>query len=531
MARLSVPIAARLPSSLRVDTTNATAVKLLNRLSRPSLLSLVQDWLADGNQTICPPHLRDEHEDDDDTDDFYPPVRSLEELRELYSDMQLGKGSRREVVDRIVEGDWRNGLSLYQLAMADIQYLYDHPGSLKWTGFKIERLKMPKNGDDAEGSAKVDKQSLEIPRFHPSTFLQNLQAEVLPDVKAHYTFDRPKDLALLLLRIFIIDSPYNTGLAVSNRTRERAATSFDASRTIYIAFPDASPHLYISKSQSTGSTASGESRSLRSLVVEGVPKALSRPRERFALKSTNISTKNLSGLLHAKGAGRGNGAAGGWSIYAEDDRTDSALNPIIPTPPLSDSPSGGESSTGVSKRKRVPGITDARKQQHERDAKRARTAAQARFGNSAKPDDGRGVERLDIVIEDPFPSRGVPAAAAQGGVDGDGTRSRPSSRRSKGRRSGVNLELERAREDDGEEEDDDDNDDGSRQPEDNRARVWRPMMRFTFQGSHVFAGIRQLVEAGIINGEKMPGWLTGEENVTIGAVRNGRIRGQKGSGL
>jgi central kinetochore subunit Mis15/CHL4 len=56
-------------------------------------------------------------------------------------------------------------------------------------------------------------------------------------------------------------------------------------------------------------------------------------------------------------------------------------------------------------------------------------------------------------------------------------------------------------------------------------------VRLTFHGSHVFAGIRQLVECGIVDGERMPGWMTGEEGVTIGAVRNGRIRGHKGSGL
>jgi central kinetochore subunit Mis15/CHL4 len=29
----------------------------------------------------------------------------------------------------------------------------------------------------------------------------------------------------------------------------------------------------------------------------------------------------------------------------------------------------------------------------------------------------------------------------------------------------------------------------------------------------------------------MPGWMTGEEGVTMGAVRSGRIRGFRGSGL
>lgn len=518
MAPLSVPTTARLPSSLRVEASNAAVVKLLSRLSRTSLLSLVLDWLADSNQTLCPPLLRSADDDpEDDNDDFYPPARSLEELRELYAEMQAGKGSRREVVDRVVEGDWRDGLTLYQLAMADHQYLYDHPGSLKWTAYKIQRLKTPSSEEDAEGAGKADSESLAIPRFHPSTFLQNLQAEVLPDVKAHYNFDRPRDMPLLILRIFILDSPYNTGLAVTNRTGERATTSFDASRTVYVVFPDASPHIYLSKSQSTGTTTLGENKSLQSLIVEGIPKALSRPRERYALKRTNFTTKNLSSLLHVKGAGRSNAAGGGWSIYAEDNKKDSPLNPLLPTPPLSEvSSSGGP--TGTEKRKRGLNPKEAK---YEREAKRAKVVAEARFGHSAMVDDGRGVERVDVMIEDPFPNAPADAELEDTDDDDDAEEFQRSRRSSKGRRSGVNLEFEKAREEDVDDLAGDDDIGDS----------WKPSVRLTFHGSHVFAGIRQLVEAGIIDGERMPGWMTGEERVTIGAVRHGRIRGHKGSGL
>ncbi|KAI1867229.1 uncharacterized protein JN550_007281 [Neoarthrinium moseri] len=510
MPRLSVPTKARLPSSLRVDASSTLVVKLLNRLSRPSLLSLVLDWLADSNQTLCPPLLRYRPDDGEDNDDFYPLTGSLEALRELYTDMQTAKGSRRDVVDRVVEGDWRNGLTLYQLAMADLQYLYDHPGSLKWTAYRIQRLRMPSSEEDAEAAGKVDAESLTIPRFHPSTFLQNLQAEVLPDVKAHYNFDRPKDLALLLLRIFILDSPYNTGLAIPSRTGERATSSFDASQTIYIAFPDASPHIYISKSQSTGATTTGDFKSLRSLIVEGIPKALSRPRERYTLKSTNLSSKNLAGLLSVKGAGRGNAAGGGWGFYAEDDKKDSPLNPVLPTPPLSDSSSAEEASR-TTKRKRS---FNPQAEKAEREAKRRQLVAKARFGKSASIDDGKGVERVDILLEDPFPNG--PAALPE---DEDTPQVRRS-RRSKGRRSGVHLELEQAR--DGDEHDDEAG---------GTEGAWRPGVRLAFHGTHVFAGIRQLVEAGIIDGERMPAWMTGEEGITIGAVRYGRVRGNKGSGL
>ncbi|KAI0880112.1 CHL4-domain-containing protein [Annulohypoxylon maeteangense] len=533
MARLSLPTTARLSSSLRVDPANNTVIKALNRLSRPSLLSLVLDWLDERNQSLCPPLLlRPDVPEDEDEDDFYPPVHSLPELRDLYESMQARKGGRREVVDRILEGDWRYGLSLYQLAMADLQYLYDHPGSLKWTAYRIQLLKTPGHEDDAEGPEKPDKESLAVPRFHPSTFLQNLQGEVLPDVKAHYNFDRPKGMPLLLLRIFVIDSPYNTDLAVSTRHRGRpnstgngnSTTSFDASRTIYVAFPDASPHIYITKSASGASgaagSAAGEAKSLRALVVEGIPKALSRPRERYALKSTNLATKNLAAMLVHKGAGRTNAAAAGWGVYAgtatADIKADSPLQTLLPTPPLSDASGVEVEEERGTKRRRVG---DLREEEDEKQAKRARVAALARFGNAARVDDGKGVERLDVLIEDPFPAD-VVSEEEDEGEDDTAVVAR---RKAKGRQSMLDMSIS---------QDLEDGDDGRRERGGKEGdRGWTPQVRISLHGSHVFAGVRQLVEAGIVDGERMPGWLTGEEGVTIGAVRHGRIRGFKGSGV
>ncbi|KAI0901371.1 CHL4-domain-containing protein [Annulohypoxylon nitens] len=537
MARLSLPTTARLSSSLRVDPANNTVIKTLNRLSRSSLLSLVLDWLDERNQSLCPPLLlRPDVPEDDDEDDFYPPAHSLPELQDLYETMQARKGGRREVVDRILEGDWRYGLSLYQLAMADLRYLYDHPGSLKWTAYRIQLLKTPDHENDAEGPERPDKESLTVPRFHPSTFLQNLQGEVLPDVKAHYNFDRPKGMPLLLLRIFVIDSPYNTDLAVSTRHRGRpnnstgpgtsnATTSFDASRTIYVAFPDASPHIYITKTASGSSaaaSAAGEAKSLRALIVEGIPKALSRPRERYALKSTNLSTKNLNAMLAHKGAGRTNAAAGGWGVYAgtatADIKADSPLQTLLPTPPLSDASSFDAEGDGDRAAKRRKVVRDLGEEEDESQFKRARVAAQARFGNAARVDDGKGVERLDVLIQDPFP-----ADIASDDEDEDEDDSAVASRRkSKGRQSMLDMSIS---------QDLEDADGGGKERNKEGDRGWTPQVRISLHGSHVFAGVRQLVEAGIVDGGKMPGWLTGEEGVTIGAVRDGRIRGFRGSGV
>ncbi|KAK2008524.1 CHL4-domain-containing protein [Colletotrichum eremochloae] len=510
MARFSIPTKGRLSSDVRLPPSNPTVQKVLSRLSRPSLLFLVLEWLNDDNVQLCAPLLGEEEDDDG----FYPPASSIEELRAIYADLQHKKGSKREVLDRIVEGDWQHGLTLYQMALADAQYLQDHPTSQKWTAYRILPLKEASYLDDEEQPLEVDKESPILPRFHPSSFIQSLQAHVLPDVKAHYHFHRPQGLALSILRIFLIESPYSTSMTHLSNGLPPTDSDFDSSRTLYVSFPDASPFIYLSKSQTVGSLGASESKSFHSLVVEGIPKALSRPRERYTLRPTNISTKNLDAMLHVRGVGRTNAAGGGWDIYADKKKSESPLDSILPTPPLSEESSDDtlESATKENSKRKADGSNDA-----EKFSKRARLCAKARFGDTAKIDDGLGIERVDIIIEDPFPSNSQngPMGNERGpGDEADVGTIKPKS----GWRGNAEISFE------------DDSDTGENRLRPNAA-TWVPNVKLTFHGSHVFAGMRQLVESGIIDGERMPGWLTGEEGVTVGAVRHGRIRGHKGSGL
>ena len=504
MSLLSVPTTSALPSSQLIPATHPAVTRILYRLTRPSLLSLVLDWLDERNQETSAPYLITS-DDEDDEQDFYPPASSLLALREVYTDLQARKGSKRDVVDRITEGDWRDGISLYQLAMADMQYLYDHPASQKWTALKIVRL-------STEPSAPSETEKNSIPRFHPATFLRNLQREALPDVKAHYNLDRHPTLPLLILRVFILESPYNTGLALHS-AKER--TTFDASKTFYVAFPDASPYIYVSLASSSSAapgsvSSSADNNSLRKLMLEGIPKAFSKPRDRFKLEGTSLSARNLDALVERRGGGRTNAAGGGWDVYADDKKKegDNPLNVQLPTPESSileddqEEKDSTEKKLGM-KRKRVddPSVV-----------KRRRLVAKGRFGSTAKAGDGKGIERLDVRLEDHFP---IVSALSDDEADaaeaGEPIRK---DKKQKGRRSTITLELDRT------DEEDELASDG-----------WRPDVRITFHGQHVFAGIRELVEAGVIDGEKMPGWMTGEEGISIGIVKDGRIKGNKGSGL
>ncbi|CRK37436.1 hypothetical protein BN1708_001458 [Verticillium longisporum] len=165
MARLSVPTTGPLSSAVRIHKSNAIVQKIVGRLSRPALLSLALDWLDEDNQVLCAPQLGGSH----DPNDFYPPAESLQQLRRLYLELQARKGSKKDVVDRVLEGDWRHGLSLYQLAMADVRYLHEHQSSLNWMAYQLALVTPHRDGDDDNDDSAItlNRQSLDVPRFHP----------------------------------------------------------------------------------------------------------------------------------------------------------------------------------------------------------------------------------------------------------------------------------------------------------------------------------------------------------------------------
>lgn len=193
-------------------------------------------------------------------------------------------------------------------------------------------------------------------------------------------------------------------------------------------------------------------------------------------------------MLSLRGSGRGNAAAGGWSIFADGS---------VESTPL-------DRSASATKRKPSDDENQAQSQdgqdeQQRQLAKRRKLVAKGRFGNSGIEGDAKGLERLEIRIEDPILATRHLVNPSEPLTERDVNRTGFSNRR-----------------------------DGAADGDDES----RPQIRLIFQGTHVFAGIRKLVEMGIIDGEKMPGWMTGEAGVSVGVVRNGRMLGKdKASGL
>ncbi|ODH21876.1 hypothetical protein ACO22_05597 [Paracoccidioides brasiliensis] len=532
MARHAVvraPTAASLHDSLLIPSTTLSLVKTLGRLSRSSLLDLVLQWLHDKNVKSFPPYLGPHsvanfqvHEEEFNT---YPPANSVEELRGIYEDLRDRKGGKREVIDRILEGDWRHGISLRQLAMVDMQYIEDHPVGQRWTALQL----VPLNAESPQSIPGGDI-SKSLPRFHASIFLRSIQREISPLVKAHYHLYRSKTLPLTFVRIFVIDSPYQ-------RPRQSPYVFTDSSRIIYLAFPDSTPYIYsshlsyssLADTKTTSATLSNtlttDTRTLRRFVKDAIPNALSRPQQRYNLKPTSLTSKSLHTLLSLRGPGRTNAANGAFTVFADAVVEGCPLDPRLPqslAPGNYDSVQGYAESRKEnipfpqlgkldnthtpSVKKKTPfqesSTTDPEAEQI---AKKRKLAVNSRFGTA-------GNQQMTIL---PFPPITSPTSPPKPNSEPQIPTSVPVPVPALDR---LEIHLQDPPVPSNSHDEDDEGDD----EEDGGIEDKPSTLSLTFSGSNVIAGLRQLAELHVVDPARMPSWMTGEEAVSVAVVKAGR---------
>lgn len=305
----------------------STLAKSLSRLNRTQLIDLALHWLE--HPSTCAPYLLSNRtiSESDEEDYLFPPAQSVRELRSIYKNLRLEETTHTKtyIVDRIISGDWRRGLSLYQHATVDFAYLSTHDTALRWTALRLVPLERDSSlpNDSAQPPSKKRKISPHTqplyPTVSPTTFAQTLRAQISPLVKAHYqltTLPSPYDLPLLRLHL----TPNNAFTPHQSNIPRSAHNATDGGRTIYIALPPSSPHIYIAASGPTAvATAASQSQAqaklditnLKRLIIEAIPKALSRRHERWALESTKLTVRSLKSICALRGGGERPGTAGG----------------------------------------------------------------------------------------------------------------------------------------------------------------------------------------------------------------------------
>lgn len=520
-ALVRAPTTASIPNTYKIPSTTRALVKSLSRLSRISLIKLALEWLEDDNQITCAPYLasnRDLQEEAEE-DYFHTPADTLQELRRLYNSFKSDSGSKRDVVDRILDGDWRRGLSLQQLAMVDFQHLEEHEASLRWSALKLVPLASASKQDlSGLKTQSRPRSSAQFPRIQPSTFLRALQREIGPLVKAHYYLHRmPAPHSLTILRLYICDTPYSTPLSSSQ------AYFSDAARTMYIAFPDSCPFIYVAVSGSSGGGGAGNNKAggvpktdmalLKRTVLEGIPKALSQPQQRYAMEPTSLIAKNLSTMCELRGNGRGGASLGAYSVFADGSAEGNPLDTnreifegrVLPRDDKDNTTSSGQNdsrSMERSSKRKVLGDRDTNTitptpgpssgaEKEGRQAKKQKTAVACRFGTTglANSKINAPLDRVQFKIEDEL--------------------ARPQRQRTTTTTTTTTTTVR----------------DGS--PAGSQITL-----SLTFHGSDVFAGLRRLAEREpeSVDLEHWPSWMTGEEGVSVGTVRAGVMVDGRGGG-
>lgn len=303
------------------------AAKSLNRLSRDSLIDLVRLWLHDRQ---CLPYLVGNRNlfEADDEDYLHTPAEDIEDLCGIYRNLKEDvKGcSKKDIIDRIIDGDWRRGLSLYQHAMIDMAYLEQNDTALRWSALQLvplepegAKLTYPKQPQDRRKRRKLDEleSSPKYPQVSAPSFLAALKTEISPLVKAHYHLHRlPAPHNLSVIRLYI--TSMSTFQPSRTQVPRRAKHATDAGRVMYIALPDSCPYIYISLSGSAGAKPSRgkvgskvDIAAMKKIIIEAIPKALSRPQQRWSLETTKLTVRSLHSISALRGSsdpGTGGGA-------------------------------------------------------------------------------------------------------------------------------------------------------------------------------------------------------------------------------
>ena len=332
-----------------------------------------------------------------------------------------------------------------------------------------------------------EKATQHLPRLHAATFVRTLQKEISPIAKAHFYVRQPESLPVTVLRIYLHDTPYNTGTALrtaSSNGKSMKLNPSEAPKSLFILFPSGTPYIYVSLSSSGANLTDPDSKSLQKFIVEAIPKALSRPNRRYELQATGMTARSLPALLAHRGAERTNSAAGGWSIFVTDSKGLNALD-------FGGSTSKEDDKDANIDKENISALPGGKKRPFEhskptnnadlKTRKRLKLLASSRFGDYGLTDDNKNLHSFSVRMTDSFDRRAKPRKKAQEGLFVD-----------------------------------EDVDEGG---------SFKPNVSIVFQGSHVFAGLRMLVEGGIVDGERMPGWMTGEAGVSVGVVKDGKIEG------
>ncbi|CCX06806.1 centromere protein Chl4/mis15/CENP-N [Pyronema domesticum] len=278
MAKRKIPNNGALPHSTLIPHTRETK-RLLTRLSKPALITIATRWLNPVSTRYYGANLSPPEDEDPNSDDEYTAETSIAAYEVLSNNLTI---RAKDVAERMLEREWRDGLTLLGVAELEWQYLIDTPTSTKWQAFLLSPLSVTT-------SAR--------PRFYAPSFLSSLQVALKPLLTAHFFAAPHPSLPLTMIRISL-HSP-------------SSAPSYPVKTHIFwLSFPSSGDHVFSNLSAS-------KQNGLRDIVMAAIGSAISRHGCRWELKSGRLTAKTLESMVHHRGAEEGGGMLAGWGVYLE----------------------------------------------------------------------------------------------------------------------------------------------------------------------------------------------------------------------
>ncbi|RMZ84971.1 hypothetical protein DV738_g411, partial [Chaetothyriales sp. CBS 135597] len=228
----------------------------------------------------CTPYLQCNRSlnESEEEDYLFPPAESVDELRKIYHSLRDSGADKSHIIDRIIDGDWRRGLSLQQLATIDFAVLEQSDTALRWSALKLAPLE---------------------------------NDELLPKGIEERAPKRRKSCPHVYISLSAGGSATAASASAANKPKNSGAR----------------PH------------AGMDLASMKRCILESIPKALSRPHERWALEPTKLTAKSLHAICALRGSGRPGTAGGAYSQFSSD--TKGALSQVAAVPAPRSASSGG----------------------------------------------------------------------------------------------------------------------------------------------------------------------------------------------
>lgn len=213
---------------------------------------------------------------------------------------QSSKWKKSKLVDRILFEYWTDGLNLLQLAQIDCQLIVDNPNAYFWV------LSTVKNAWGEQVPLSLD----------PPLFLKRLARELSKIFMSYIYVCTHPNLPLVLIRIQVFDLlPSNRQLTKRLATQRSHITSH---KPYFLAVPMNSPHLI----HSPGNDLVSE------IVLQVVESSLAEsPRELLLLDMPKLqkAVRSLESMHILKGVSRFANSLGPWIPYADGEADISPL--------------------------------------------------------------------------------------------------------------------------------------------------------------------------------------------------------------